>query len=689
MPLEIDSPLTELRGIGPVRAEALAAVGLRTVRDLLHHLPFRYEDRRQLTSVCDVAEEGAYSLVVRVGDLKRIRVRRRGLSIVKGWLEDETGRLPAVWFNRPYLTQQVEEGELYLVHGRVRRRGDRLEMMNSSCELASGALLGGRIVSVYNSVGGLGPSLLRKLQRQALAELALDGQVDDMPSRLRRRHDLPSWGEALTQVHQPDDAADVSLLNERRSPAHRRLIYGEFLELQVELALLRSLETREEKGHRYEVGKGLQSLMREVLPFRLTDAQEQALQEILEDLTRPFPMLRLLQGDVGSGKTIVAAMALIAAMENGMQGAFMAPTELLAAQHFRTLRQLLEPRFRLALLTGSGAEASVVRRGLSDGSIQLAVGTHALIQESVAFDRLALAIVDEQHRFGVVQRQILQQKGQRPDMLVMTATPIPRSLALTAYGDLSLSVIDELPPGRREVVTRVVPQDRRDSVYGWLAERLEKGGQAYVVFPMIDESSEVRCASISDQGETLRRLLSRWRSEILHGRVEVEDRERIMELFGAGEIRLLVATTIIEVGVDVPQATVMIIESAERFGLAQLHQLRGRVGRGGARSYCVALHGQLTEEAEKRLGVFAETNDGFRIAEADLEIRGPGDLLGKRQAGEPLFRVANIVTDRMWLDRSRDDARELLENLEDEGAQPFMNRMERKARGQYQRLAGG
>lgn len=689
MSLEIDSPLTELRGIGPVRAEALAAVGLRRIRDLLHYLPFRYEDRRQLTSICDVAEEGAYSLVVRVGDLKMIRVRRRGLSIVKGWLEDDTGRLPAVWFNRPYLTQQIEEGELYLIHGGVRLRGDRLEMLNASCELASQALLGGCIVSVYNSLGGLGPSLLRKLQRQVLAELALDGLVDDMPLRLRRRHDLPSWGEALMQVHQPDDAADVSLLNERRSPAHRRLIYGEFLELQVELALLRSLETREEKGHRYEVGKGLRSLMQEVLPFRLTGAQEQALQEILEDLKRPFPMLRLLQGDVGSGKTIVAAMALIAAMENGMQGAFMAPTELLAAQHFRTLRQLLEPRFRMALLTGSGAEASAVRRGLSDGSIQLAVGTHALIQESVAFDRLALAIVDEQHRFGVVQRQILQQKGQRPDMLVMTATPIPRSLALTAYGDLSLSVIDELPPGRREVVTRVVPQDRRDSVYGWLAERLEKGGQAYVVFPMIDESSEVRCASISDQGETLRRLLSSWRSETLHGRVEAEDRERIMELFGAGEIRLLVATTIIEVGVDVPQATVMVIESAERFGLAQLHQLRGRVGRGGERSYCVALHGQLTVEAEKRLGVFAETNDGFRIAEADLEIRGPGDLLGKRQAGEPLFRVANIVKDRMWLDRSRDDARELLENLEDEGAQPFMNRMERKARGQYQRLAGG
>jgi ATP-dependent DNA helicase RecG len=689
MSLEIDSPLTELRGIGPVRAEALAAVGLRTVRDLLHLLPFRYEDRRELTSICEIADEGAYSLVVRVGDLKRIRVRRRGLSIVKGWLEDETGRLPAVWFNRPYLTRQVEEEELYLIHGGVRRRGDRLEMMNASCELASQALLGGRIVSVYNSMGGLGPSLLRKLLRQALSELKLEDAVDELPSRLRQRHELPSWGEAMMQVHQPENTADVSLLNERRSPAHRRLIYGEFLELQVELALLRSLETREEKSHRYEAGKGLQKLMREVLPFRLTAAQELALHEILDDLGRPFPMLRLLQGDVGSGKTIVAALALIAAMENGLQGAFMAPTELLAAQHFRTLRRLLEPRFRIALLTGSGADASAVRRGLTDGSIQLAVGTHALIQEGVAFDRLALAIVDEQHRFGVVQRQVLQQKGRRPDMLVMTATPIPRSLALTAYGDLSLSVIDELPPGRREVVTRVVSQDRRDSVYGWLAERLEGGGQAYVVFPMIDESSEVRCASISGEGERIRRVLARWPSEILHGRVEAEDRERIMESFAAGEIRLLVATTIVEVGVDVPRATVMVIESAERFGLAQLHQLRGRVGRGGERSYCVALHGQLTEEAEKRLHVFAETNDGFRIAEADLEIRGPGDLLGKRQAGEPLFRVANIVTDRMWLERSRVDAKELLENPEDVGARPFMSRMERRARGQYQRLAGG
>jgi len=689
MSLEIDSPLTELRGIGPVRAGKLATTGLRTVRDLLHHLPFRYEDRRQLTSVGEAHEEGTFSLAARVGGLKRIHLRRRGLSVVNGWLEDETGRLPAVWFNRPYLIQQVKDGEQYLLHGRVRRRGSRLEMVNPSCEPLSEARLGGRIVAIYNSVGGLGPALVRRLVRNAVDELPLKSLDDEIPSSLRRRHDLPSLGEALLQVHRPDDSADVGLLNERRSPGHRRLIYGEFLELQVELGMLRSFQTRDEKRHRYEVGKGLRSKMQEALPFRLTGAQARALEEILADMESPFPMLRLLQGDVGSGKTIVAALALIVAMENGLQGAFMAPTELLAEQHFRSLRHLLEPRFRLALVTGSGNRTTEVRRGLADGRIQLAVGTHALIQEGVAFDRLALAVVDEQHRFGVAQRQVLLEKGQRPDMLVMTATPIPRSLALTAYGDLSLSVVDELPPGRRAVNTRVVRQDRRDDVHQWLAEHLEKGGQAYVVFPSIDDSSQISCASISTQGEAVRRLLARWPSEVLHGRVETEERERIMESFGAGETRLLVATSIIEVGVDVPGATVMIIDSAERFGLAQLHQLRGRVGRGAERSYCVALHGKLTEEAERRLAVFGETTDGFRIAEADLEIRGPGDLLGTRQAGEPLFRVANIVADRMWLEKSRSDARELLVDSTGARKTRFMQRMAERARSRYKRLAGG
>ena len=689
MSLEIDSPLTALRGIGPVRARTLSTVGLRTVRDLLYRLPFRYEDRRQLSTVGEVSVEGACTLSARITDLKRVRIRRRGLSLVKGWLEDESGRLPAVWFNRPYLMQQIEAGERYLLHGHVRRQGERIEMINASCEPLSQALLGGRIVAVYNSAGGLGPALLRRLVGSALDKLPLESLEDDVPADLRRRHGLPPWGQAVVQVHRPDDSVNVGLLNERRSPGHLRLIYGELLELQVELSLLRDFETRHEKSHRYVDEEGPRKIMQEVLPFELTGAQKRVLQEILEDMESPYPMLRLLQGDVGSGKTIVAAQALVVAMQNGLQAAFMAPTELLAEQHFRTLKRLLEPRFHLALLTGSEVGSAVVRRGLANGEIQLAVGTHALIQEGVTFERLALTIVDEQHRFGVAQRQVLQEKGQRPDMLVMTATPIPRSLALTVYGDLSLSIIDELPPGRTEVATKIVRQERRDRVYRWLEERLEEGGQAYVVFPMIDGSAQMRCSSISDEGEALRSHLKRWPSAVLHGRVDSEERERIMESFGAGDIRLLVATSIVEVGVDVPQATVMIIDSSERFGLAQLHQLRGRVGRGSRKSYCVALHGELTAEAERRLEVFAGTTDGFRIAEADLEIRGPGDLLGKRQAGEPLFRVANIVADREWLEKSRLDASVLMADPPGKKADPFVQRMEKRAKGQLKRLTGG
>jgi ATP-dependent DNA helicase RecG len=689
MSLDLDSRLTELRGIGPVRARSLAAAGFRTARDLLYHLPFRYEDRRRLTSIADVDEEGMYSLTARLGGLRKIRIRRRGLSMVKGWLEDDTGRLPAMWFNRPYLMQQAKDGEEYLLHGRVRRQGSHFEMVNASLEPASQALLGGRIVAVYNSVGGLGPALLRRLFRTLLNELPLRNLEDDLPLRLRRRYGLAKWGEALAELHQPGDAADVGLLNERRSGAHQRLIYGEFLELQIELGLLRAYETRDQKGHTYRIGQSLRQLMQAVLPFRLTAAQQRVVEEIVADLESPYPMLRLLQGDVGSGKTIVAALALIAAMENGLQGAFMAPTELLAAQHFRTLKHLLGPRFRLALVTGSEGRSEEVRSALAAGRIQLAVGTHALIQEGVAFDRLGLVVVDEQHRFGVAQRQTLQSKGQRADMLVMTATPIPRSLALTVYGDLSLSVIDELPPGRREVVTKVVPQARRDRVYRWLVKRLEEGGQAYLVFPMIDENPRIMGTSICGQGEAVRDYLADWPSEVLHGRVDAEERERIMESFGAGEIRVLIATSIIEVGVDVPRATIMIIDSAERFGLAQLHQLRGRVGRGAERSFCIAVHGRLTEEARQRLEVFGATTDGFRIAETDLEIRGPGDLLGTRQAGEPLFRVANIVADREWLERSRIDAKELLAESTEAKGDPFMRRLSERARGRYDRFAGG
>ena len=381
----------------------------------------------------------------------------------------------------------------------------------------------------------------------------------------------------------------------------------------------------------------LRRILLDVLPFRLTGSQRRVLKEISDDLVDPHPMLRLLQGDVGSGKTIVAVLALVMAMENGLQGAFMAPTELLAEQHFRTISELLQNRYRISMLTSSVGDAQRIKAQVADGSLQLVIGTHALIQEGLEFRRLGLAVVDEQHRFGVAQRRLLQRKGAQPDLLVMTATPIPRSLALTVYGDLSLSVIDELPPGRRPIETRVAGAADRGELYRWLKEQLTAGLQAYVVFPLIEESDRLSAESIDKLGQRLVDYLGGVESAVLHGRVSADEREAIMRRFRNGEIRVLIATTVIEVGVDVPNASVMLIESGERFGLSQLHQLRGRVGRGKQQSRCIVIHGSLSEDARRRLEVFAETQDGFRIAEADLEIRGPGDLLGTRQSGAPFF----------------------------------------------------
>jgi ATP-dependent DNA helicase RecG len=426
------------------------------------------------------------------------------------------------------------------------------------------------------------------------------------------------------------------------------LIYEELLRLQLGLALLRERERDEARTRHYRVDDRLRGVARSVLPFPLTGAQKKALKEIVNDLQGPRPMLRLLQGDVGSGKTIVAALALVVALENGYQGAFMAPTQLVAEQHFASLQRLLGDRYRLGLFTGN--------RRPPAGEVQLAVGTHALIQEGIEFRNLGLAVVDEQHRFGVLQRGLLRAKGDAPDMLVMTATPIPRSLALAAWGDLDVSTIDELPPGRTPIATEVLPQKKRREVYQRLREELKAGGRAYVAFPVIEEGVE-------EMGERVREYLSDFPSAVLHGRMPPAERERTMAAFAAGDLRVLVATTVIEVGVDVPEATWMVIESAERFGLAQLHQLRGRVGRGTRPSRCIALHGKLTEAGERRLKAFAGTTDGFRIAEEDLAIRGPGELLGLRQAGLPGFRIARLPDDLEWLKIARDDARDLLPRL--------------------------
>jgi ATP-dependent DNA helicase RecG len=687
-PLALDTPLSAVRGIGPARAAALAAAGFARVADLVFHLPARYEDRRTIVPL-GAATAGEATFRGRLRDLRRVRLRRRGLSLVRGVVADDSGELPVVWFNRPYLAGLSDEQD-YLLNGRVRAGTHGLELLNPSCEAAAGAVHGGRVVPVYPAIGPLGPALLRRLLAAVVADLDLAAVVPEhLPEELRRRHALPPLGPALAALHAPAEDASAEALNAHSSPAHLRLIYGELFEFQLELALLRAREVAATQGFRYRVDDRVRAIARELLPFKLTAAQKRVLREIVDDLRRPTPMLRLLQGDVGSGKTIVAALALVVAAESGLQGAFMAPTELLAEQHYANLVRLLGGRYRVGLFTASSADLERSRRALAAGKIDVAVGTHALIQEGVAFRRLGLAVIDEQHRFGVVQRRLLEGKGDRPDVLVMTATPIPRSLALTAYGDLELSVLDELPPGRLPVATEVIPRGRRRAVYERLRGDLDAGGLAYVVLPLIEESEQVAAASLAREGEEVRRLLAPHPAAFLHGRVAAGERERVLRAFAAGELRALIATTVVEVGVDVPAATAMVIESGERFGLAQLHQLRGRVGRGDRPARCVVLHGPLTAEGRRRLEVFAATADGFALAEADLAIRGPGDLLGTRQAGLPTFRAADLVRDRDWLLRARVDARELLPRVGEPAFDALRARLERRLEARARAIGGG
>jgi ATP-dependent DNA helicase RecG len=631
-------------------------------------------------TVATAKTEGSWTLTGRLSGLRLLRGGR--LRVVRGLLTDASGSLAVVWFNRPYLVTQMDPAEDYLLHGPLRLGKNGAELLNPSCERVGESLHGGRLTPVYPAIRGLGAPALRRLLAAVLEQMGDIPVPDPLPPMLLARHGLPSLGEALASLHAPGEGEDLALLNDRRSPAHLRLIYGELLELQLELAVVHERAVRVERGRSYRLDDRVRQVVREILPWKLTAAQKRAVREIADDLKSPWPMLRLLQGDVGSGKTIVATLALVIAVENGFQGAFMAPTELLAEQHFAGLSRLLGERYRIALLTSGSRELAKRRAALAAGEIQLAVGTHALLMEGTAFRRLGLAVVDEQHRFGVEQRRVLQAKGDRPDLLVMTATPIPRSLTLAAYGDLEVSVLDELPPGRTPITTEVVPAGKRAEVYRRLRAALAAGERAYIVFPLIEGSgegraegrAEVTAEAVSELGERVRTYLAEFPSAVLHGRIPAEERERVMRAFASGEVRVLVATTVIEVGIDVPEATWMVIESAERFGLAQLHQLRGRVGRGPGASRCIALAHRPSEEGRRRLAVFAGTTDGFRIAEADLEIRGPGDLLGTRQAGLPSFRVADIRRDLLWLERARDDARELLPLLAEPALAAFQGR---------------
>ena len=670
-----------LKGVGPRRAAELERAGLRTADDLLHRFPLRYEDRSRLVRSSDLRPGEAAAIRGRVVSTGLRQTRRRGFSLFEMLLRDDAGTFRAVWMNQPYLKTAFSAGQRVLLYGTPEWRDPGgLRLSNPQYERLgdgeggedepaggdgtddggeTGPLHGARVVPVYERVGTLTTRQLRVLVRRALEQLPAD--LDDpLPAGLRARRRLPDRLRALREAHFPPPGARLALLDRFRTPAQVRLILEELFLFRLALEVRGQARARERKPHVVRVDDRIRRSALAVLPFRLTPGQKGALRTIVGDLCRPHPMNRLLQGDVGCGKTIVALLAALVALENGLQVAFMAPTEILAEQHYLTLRPLLaRSRFRVVSLTGSqGAKARrETLAALAAGDAHLAVGTHALVQPSVAFRALGLAIIDEQHRFGVRQRATLREKGRSPDVLVMTATPIPRSLALTAYGDLDVSVIRDRPPGRTPVDTRIEPESRRDAVHALVERELRRGRQAYVVCPLVDESDKVDLKAAAVMVDALARRFPGHAVDVIHGRMRPDEREVVMARFARGDVHVLVATTVIEVGVDVPGAAVMVVEHAERFGLAQLHQLRGRVGRGPGRAWCRLLYREpLSDVGRARLEAVAGTGDGFELAERDLELRGPGEVLGTRQSGLPALRVANLVRDRDIMEMARDEA---------------------------------
>ena len=665
-----DDPLTVLKGIGPKTADAMAAVGVSRVVDLLFHLPRRYEDRSRLTTLDSRIEPGSWVLLRgRVEDLRVRRISRRRLHIVDGRIDDGHGSLRVVWFNQRWLGKRLSDApELYL-YGQIREaRGGGLELLNPEIEKVGEE--SGSIVPVYPALGRFGGRRLRRLVKQCLP--AIDACRDPLPEDARLDAGFPGLAETLRELHAPTLREDVeadkdslSDLNSRRSPYHRRLAFDELLALGCAMAADREARRRSQ-GTPLDCRPPDPTRERALLAFELTGAQRRVLGEICGDFGSGMPMARLVQGDVGSGKTAVAALTILMALEGGVQVAVMAPTEILAAQHFRTLGGILrnagyEPHILVASLPT--AQRRAVIQGLVNGSVSLVVGTHALFQEAVKYRRLGLVVVDEQHRFGVVQRTALIEKGHAPHLLVMTATPIPRSLALTVYGDLDLSLIDEMPPGRRPVRTVWRTATARHKVFEFLREEVSNGGRGFVVYPLIDANDEIAAAALSEHEAVVRKLLPGVRVGVLHGRLTRGEQEAVSAEFRKGTFQVLLATSVVEVGVDVPEATVMVIESAQRFGLSQLHQLRGRVGRGSRPAWCILItDDRLTDEAARRMEVMCRTTDGFEIAEVDLELRGPGELTGTRQCGPEGFRFANLIRDRDLIFQARDFAAKLATN---------------------------
>jgi len=677
-------PIRFSRGVGPKRTSMLQRFGIETVEDALWTLPWRYEDRSVMTPIGQLVPGVQSSICGTIVRSEARRARSRRLTILDIMVEDSTGRLQAVFFNQPFLEARFTVGTSVMLTGRMvtgaqgwvamRMEVAQYEVVGTESE----ALLHvGRIVPVYHETKGWTSRQMRVLMKGLLDVHAAEAQ-EVLPVQLRARYRLLPIQQAIQDVHFPQPGTDGGQLDRGLTPAHRRLAFEELFVLQLALASRQRVIKEELKQVSFNPKTPLLGKLERALPFQMTEAQARVIREILSDMTSNKPMNRLVQGDVGSGKTIVAMQAMVLACGSGYQAALMAPTEILAEQHYRTMKKLLEPLGLSVVLVSGGGRAALrkaVCRQVASGAAQVVIGTHAIIQQGVAFSKLGLAVVDEQHRFGVLQRKTLIEKGYKPDVLVLTATPIPRTLAMTVYGDLDVSVIDQMPPGRKPVRTFLLNDGQRSRAYQILRDELRSGRQAYIVYPLVEESEKTDLQAALQGAEQLQaEELAEFRVGLLHGRMKSEDKEQVMASYKKGTIQVLVSTTVVEVGVDVPNATVMMIEHAERFGLAQLHQLRGRVGRSGHQSYCLLMAsggvlsrsvkpkatGESPSASRERLEALVRSTDGFVIAEEDLRIRGPGEFFGFRQWGMPEFRVANLVRDADILQQARQEAFALL-----------------------------
>src|SRR6266481_1776839 len=666
MTMNLGTEVRMIKGVGPQRAELLAQRGIYTLEDLLGYLPFRYEDRIHFSKVKDIQPNGTYTIRARVMSGQAIRSMRGGRDAIYHLLvQDEAGgSLPCKFFHGGYLEGRLKAGQLLILHGKAeidKLRPARIEMINPQIEVLSNEELDstevGRIVPIYEAIGTFGSRQIRRAMYAAV-QLIDHRMPDILPEGLRARLGYPSRGEALIHTHFPEPGESLEALNTFRSPAQQRLIFEEFFLYQLSLALDRKA-SRKENAIAFRLRE---DAIREAL--KRIAAQKRVLAEIAADLEKPSPMNRLLQGDVGSGKTIIALQAAVIAIENGTQAVLMAPTEILAVQHFLSARRILaKAGYRVELLISGlkASEKSAVLERIRTGEAQLVIGTHALIEDNVEFARLGFVAIDEQHRFGVLQRKRLMDKaaarGHAPHVLVLTATPIPRTLSLTLYGDLDVSVLDELPPGRTPIVTRMTTEQHLPGVWEFLRREVAAGHQGYIVYPVIEESKLELKAAIEEYERLSRQVFPKLKLGLLHGRLSSDEKEEVMQRFRKNEAQILVATTVVEVGVDVPNATVMVIEHAERFGLSQLHQLRGRIGRGAQKSHCILVAPfRMTDEARARLETMVRTSNGFEIAETDLLLRGPGEFFGTRQSGDLGFHIANPLRDRELLELARGEA---------------------------------